>query len=305
MKKILLIFFSVFCSLFTFGESVDQDAQIRQLQNTVYNLQRTNKAIQKDNSALKIKLSNLSSKLNGQEKTIDSLKVQVLETKANGEKSANELGVKIDNNDKNTAALSQSVNSKTIIAIVAVFILLVILVLVYILLHKRIRKSNDDIVAMKGKADELSAKADDLNARIVEHFNNEVTELQKVSESATTLSKATGQGGNNDEQDLIKTLADRITFMEMTLYRMDNKVRGYKQLTKSISQMKDNLSANGYELVNMLGKPYNQGMKVTANFIEDENLEQGQQIITGIIKPQINYKGKMIQAAQITVSQNI
>ena len=46
-------------------------------------------------------------------------------------------------------------------------------------------------------------------------------------------------------------------------------------------------------------------MKVTANFIEDENLEQGQQIITGIIKPQINYKGKMIQAAQITVSQNI
>lgn len=69
--------------------------------------------------------------------------------------------------------------------------------------------------------------------------------------------------------------------------------------------MKDNLSANGYEIVDMLGKPYNQGMKVTANFIEDENLEQGQQIITGIIKPQINYKGKMIQAAQITVSQNI
>ena len=68
--------------------------------------------------------------------------------------------------------------------------------------------------------------------------------------------------------------------------------------------MKDNLSANGYELVDMLGKDYNEGMKVTANFVEDENLDEGKQIITGIIKPQINYNGVMIQAAQITVSQN-
>jgi len=305
MKKIILIFISVFVSLSTFSENIDQESQIRQLQNTVYNMQRTNKSIQKDNSALKTKMSNLSNELNAQAKAIDSLEAQVLENKTNGEKSANELGAKIDSTDKNTVALSKSVDSKTIIAIVAVVVLLIFLGLVYFLLHNRIRKSNDDIVAMKDRADELSAKADDLNAKIVEHFSSEVTELQKVSDSAATLSKATGQGGNNDEQDLIKTLADRITFMEMTLYRMDNKVRGYKQLTKSISQMKDNLSANGYEIVAMLGKPYNQGMKVTANFIEDENLEQGQQIITGIIKPQINYKGKMIQAAQITVSQNI
>ena len=68
--------------------------------------------------------------------------------------------------------------------------------------------------------------------------------------------------------------------------------------------MKDNLLANGYELVDMLGKEYNDGMKVTANFVEDENLEEGKQIITGIVKPQINYKGVMIQSAQITVSQN-
>ena len=68
--------------------------------------------------------------------------------------------------------------------------------------------------------------------------------------------------------------------------------------------MKDNLLANGYEIVDMLGKPYDDGMKVTANFIEDEDLEEGQKIITAVIKPQINYKGKMIQAANITVSQN-
>ena len=136
-----------------------------------------------------------------------------------------------------------------------------------------------------------------------------MAEMQKISSSLNALTKAqnTPSGGKEGEVDhsLIKTLADRITFMEMTLFKMDPKVRGYKQLSKSISQMKDNLLANGYELVDMLGKPYNDGMKVTANFIEDEDIEQGKQIITGIIKPQINYKGLMIQAAQITVSQNL
>lgn len=55
----------------------------------------------------------------------------------------------------------------------------------------------------------------------------------------------------------------------------------------------------------MLGKPYNEGMRVVANFIPDDTLEEGKQIITGITKPQVNYNGKMIQSAEITVSQNI
>lgn len=62
--------------------------------------------------------------------------------------------------------------------------------------------------------------------------------------------------------------------------------------------------AKGYEIVDMLGKHYNDGMKVIANFVPDENLEEGEQVITKIIKPQINYNGVMIQAAEIEVSQN-
>ena len=45
-------------------------------------------------------------------------------------------------------------------------------------------------------------------------------------------------------------------------------------------------------------------MNVEANFILDESLQTGESKITRIIKPQINYKGKMIQMAQVEVSQN-
>ena len=52
----------------------------------------------------------------------------------------------------------------------------------------------------------------------------------------------------------------------------------------------------------MLGKTYNEGMKVVANFIPDESLPEGEEKITRIIKPQVNFKGTMIQSAQIEVS---
>ena len=107
------------------------------------------------------------------------------------------------------------------------------------------------------------------------------------------------------DHSLILSLADRISFMEMTLHKMDPSVKGYKQLKHSVAQMKDNLAADGYEIVDMLGKPYHEGMKSSVSFEDDDTLEPGTRIITNVIKPQINYKGVMVQASQITVSQNI
>ena len=46
-------------------------------------------------------------------------------------------------------------------------------------------------------------------------------------------------------------------------------------------------------------------MPFEARFVPDENIEEGKRIITGITKLQVNYNGKMIQAASIVVSQNI
>jgi hypothetical protein len=93
--------------------------------------------------------------------------------------------------------------------------------------------------------------------------------------------------------------------METNLSRMDTSVKGHKQLGAAVKRIKENLSANGYEFVDMLGKPYHEGMVVDADFVSNEDLDEGTQIISGVTKPQVNYNGKMIQSAKITVSQNI
>ena len=248
----------------------------------------------KARESLKTELAIQKDLIKSQDGVIDSLRYAIEQNARNIKTTADEIGLKIDetNSTLGSKADSSDVKSKTIWGGIILILLAILGAIVYYLLHKRINKGNADVNA-------LMEKSDKLNEQILNQFSLEMAEMQKISASLAAIEKTSGkQGGVSSEPDhsLIKTLADRITFMEMTLFKMD---------PKSISQMKDNLLANGYELVDMLGKPYNDGMKVTANFIEDEDLEQGTQIITGIIKPQINFNGKMIQSAQITVSQNI
>jgi hypothetical protein len=274
--------------------------------NDSIKLVRLEQTLQKEIKAresLKTELALQKDLIKSQAGVIDSLRSAIDQNARNIKTTADEIGVKIDetNSTLGSKADSSDVKSKTIWGGIILILLAILGAIVYYLLHKRINKGNADVNA-------LMEKSDKLNEQILNQFSLEMAEMQKISASLAAIEKTNGQQGSTSSEpdhSLIKTLADRITFMEMTLFKMDPKVRGYKQLSKSISQMKDNLLANGYELVDMLGKPYNDGMKVTANFIEDEDLEEGTQIITGIIKPQINFNGKMIQSAQITVSQNI
>lgn len=255
--------------------------------------------LQLECNALSSEVKTLNSTIAVKTNEIDSLKSELVEINNSVATLADSLNINISSTRKQIQTSSDSLNAtiaKKSQTGLWIFIAIAIVLAVIAFVFGR-------LIAKRGnQVSSLAAKADKLNEEIVNRLSSEMSEIQTLSKQLGSLSTATGGG---TEQKLITTLADRITFMEMTLYKMDSSVRGHKQLSKSIKQMKDNLLANGYELVDMLGKDYHDGMKVTANFVEDENLPEGKQIITGIIKPQINYKGKMIQSAQITVSQNL
>lgn len=130
---------------------------------------------------------------------------------------------------------------------------------------------------------------------------------QKAQEKLLNLAEdANGNKTINKEpnHELVLKIADEICRMEGNLVRMDPSIKGYKQLKKGIERVKNNFIANGYEIVDMLDKKYQEGMKAVVSFTQDDNLAKDEMIITSIIKPQVNYQGQMIQSAQITVSQN-
>ena len=267
-------------------------------------IQATDATVQtllRENNSLKSEVSTLNSTVTVQSKEIDSLKLVIAETGNSISAIADSLNINTlttrEQLKTNSDSLNATIANKSKTGMWLFIAIAIVLVVIAFVFGKQIAKRDNEVAS-------LSAKADKLNEEIVAHMSKEMTDMQNIAKQISSLA-STPVADSDSEQKLIITLADRITFMEMTLYKMDSSVRGHKQLSKSLKQMKDNLLANGYELVDMLGKDYHDGMKVTANFVEDENLPEGKQIITGIIKPQINYQGKMIQSAQITVSQNL
>lgn len=154
---------------------------------------------------------------------------------------------------------------------------------------------------------ELSQKYEDLRLK----FSSDLTEVDQhvVALCEELSSKIVGvtEGSKGEELDhsLVIKVADELVRIEKNLSRMDQKTKGLKQLKASVGRIKDNVLSHGYEIVDMLGMKYNEGMKLAADILIDESLDEGVQIITKVIKPQINFKGEMIQSAQVEVSQGV
>lgn len=255
------------------------------------------KQMKADISSNQKKIKKLQIKLEQSNQKIDSLekKIKELHKEVQGYQTNNKKGIATANSSIHS--LNESLEFKTMIGEIAMGIIIVILITIVMHLKKKISALTSSLKEAEDAQKDLE-KGQKLIENGTVQLDNKVTDL---------LGKqlASSKQPTSSDHSLALKVADEIVRIETNLYRMDPATRGYKQLTRSIQRMKDCFMTKGYEISDLLGKPYNEGMKVVANFVIDESLPEGKAIITGIIKPQIIYNGKMIQAAQITVSQNI
>lgn len=176
--------------------------------------------------------------------------------------------------------------------------LVLVLLLSFFLLRRRIRSGSDSI----GKLEEVQKQLAEAQEKLQEEAVKLDQKLLELLESQ--LAQPTATSSTTDHSLLLK-LADELARIETNLSKMDPSVRGYKQLVQAKDRMINNVRAYGYEIISLIGQEYNDGMQFAARFVPDTNLEEGKRIITGMTKMQVNYQGKMIQAAEIVVSQNI
>lgn len=308
MKK-ELTYILILALSFTSAEAVPANDidKTKRVEESVSALQRkqveTNKLLLKLTNKQKVieqELQSLGNEAEKQSTILDSLRNECKRLEAAQYADRKDINGKIFVTDNNIRANQTMLQNHTFwgIGIAIAIILLTIFVILW--LFKRIkngassidnvRKAQEALQAAQTKMQEESIKLDD---KLLELFDRQIANAPKNA------------GNDKPDHSLALKVADEIVRIELNMSRMDTSIKGYKQLAKAVERIKDNFRANGYEIVDLLGKPYNEGMKVIANFVVDEDLEEGKQIITGITKPQINYNGQMIQAAQITVSQNI
>jgi hypothetical protein len=106
----------------------------------------------------------------------------------------------------------------------------------------------------------------------------------------------------SDNHSLAFKVADEITRMRQRITSMPSDINGIAQLSKSLDRLEAELNILGFELPILLNQPFDDGMTIKARFIPSESMKTGERIITKVIKPQINYRGKLVQIAEVEVS---
>ena len=273
--------------------------ELKDLQERLQKVETANISLKTN---LKNQLSDFSNKLAAANDSIKNLRVELDNNKTHIATISNDLGVRISvtetsaNNKIQT--LDNTIDKNTLYWIIAVLGIALLSGLLFGLLRKQVTKNKTDINAnIQETKKALEEEGVKLDSKLADLLATQMI-LMKEERQAIPSSKA-----EEVNHELALKVADEIIRIQKNLGSMDAETKGLKQLIASVKRIQDNFEANGYELVDMLNKPYDQGMKVTANFKPDETLKEGEQIITRIIKPQVNFKGVMIQSSQIEVSQ--
>ena len=249
-------------------------------------------------SALESLNKDLSLKLDSLQKEYDNL--------ANNQKAdKSELSTIIGETNEKVLATEEILSSRTLwglCGIIALIVALAAIVWAFLKKFKSGTTSIDDVRKAQSSLEEAQENIRKAQEKMQEETIQLDNKLIEVLSNQPVPTPTTTDDGEIDHSLTLK-VADEIVKIEMNLSRMDESIKGYKQLSRGVQRIKDNFKANDYEIVDMLGKPYQAGMKAAVTFVTDDTLEPGQQIISRIIKPQVNYKQVMIQAAQIEVSQ--
>lgn len=276
-------------------KSLDFQKEISPLKQKVQSLQSENNRLKNELNLLKSDIGNTNQKLKSVEQLVASNASDI-------QKTNSELSGKITNTETTTNQkfneVDNSLSKNSLWSIIGVLGAIIVSGIVYWLVSKKQSSDKSDVENQISKTKKsLEEESIKLDTKLTEVLD---TQLKLVQEERAKI-----PANKTDEIDhsLALKVADEIVRINKNLSNMDEGTKGLKQLSASVKRIEDNFAANGYEMPELLNKPFNSGMKIiVANSIPDDNLKEGEEIITKIIKPQINYKGVMIQSAQVEVS---
>jgi len=295
MRKTILII-GVFALLSTVAFAQSKNDSIQQLQLHIVNLENLNSRLSKQVTATNSNIKKIEGRLLSTTDSLAVLKKELVHTNKNLQALTDKLELQIrqlsDKSNSDFSVLSKRVNNNTIYWIIAILLAALIPVIMYGWIKTRLTIVKTEL------SDEIKNSSSAIREEIIKLDNQVFWSLD--------FQKRVGKSEQNESENIDHSLAlkvaDEIIRIQKNLSNMDPDTKGVKQLEFAVERIQDNFTENGYEMVELLNKPYDQGMKVSAKFKHDESLKRGEQVITRIIKPQVNYKNVIIQEAQVEVS---
>ena len=311
MKNSILFVIILFSSFGAFAQVTRAE-----LDNEIEQITKKVNLLQSENSKLKSEIGTLNSKLSNANKSIDSLRSQTQENSNSISQTANELGIKIketgDKNEGKITEVSESLSKNSLLGIIGVLSAILLSGLLYWLLSNR---QKTDKTELDGN---LEKKTISLKTDVISEIEKAKKELQQdnikldlklieVLENQLKGNKLSETIGNIDEPSTIDhsiplKVADEITRINAYANTLDPNSQDAKALKSSVKRLINTFKASQYDIIDLFGQKYDDGMKVTViNEVEDSKLNKGERIIMPLVK----YKGEQIQAAQVDIANGI
>jgi predicted PurR-regulated permease PerM len=269
---------------------------VQQLQRLIVNLENLNSRLSTQVNAANSNIKKLEGRLLSTVDSVDVLKKELVLTNNNLQAMAKKFESQIqqlsDKSNSDFSTLSKRVSNNTLYWILAIVSIALFSTILFGWLRNRLTMVKTEL------SDQIKNSSEDIRGEIIK-LDNQVFWSLDFQEK---LSKKEQNESENIDHSLVLKVADEIIRIQKNLSSMDSETKGLKQLEFAVERIQDNFKENGYEMVELLNKPYDQGMKVSAKFKPDNTLKRGEQIITRIIKPQVTYNNVIIQEAQVEVS---
>lgn len=299
-KSLLIIQLVLFAGLNSFAQDdskqIELEKQVRLLKTEISTLKQNQ---QSSNG----KISDLSNTVSAQSRSIDSLRKDI--SKVNEQMKQTSSDMKKDISDTNDninykeKAMMSAINTKSVYAGLIGLLALVLSVVIFIIYRRRVNQSTLDLNNIDSQITSLKNEQHRLEENIIASNDKLISAIEKQAVVVKTEAEIKDQ-----DHSLALAVANELTRIQQNLNFMDPTVKGVSQLKNRAKAIMTTLNSKQYDIPDLLGKVYNEGDNIIATMELNEDMKKGTNRIKRVIRPQVSYKGKLIQAAEVFVEFN-
>lgn len=296
MKK-TFVSFLLFTSInaFSQGDTLSKQDLAEELKPLKTSIQ----ILQLENRNFKSEIRDLSNQILKANKSIDSLKTLSLENSDAISQTADELGIKIketgDKNKNKIAEVSESLSDKSLYGIIGVLSAILLSGLLYWLLSRRQQTDKNQLSnIINSNKTELTQESAKLDVQLLDIIEKQLKVSDKLNATEPKIDHTFHKNSANELQ--------RIANYANSL---DPESQEAVALQGSLGRLRNYFNSSDYEITDFTGKDYDERipMRIRDTFFE-ETLTKGKEVIARTLKPQIKYKGLVIQEAEVTTKYN-
>lgn len=263
----------------------------------------------KEIEGLNLTLSTANKQIDSLENKTDANEVAISQTKTDLTNEITKSGVA---SDGKITTVSKDLSKNSLYGIIGVLMAILLSGVLFFFWKKKqytdkselINKLDNSKREINKEIESTKSSLSTIEQKLFEEYNKQVAGIEQLSLSISELNK--GKSPESivvQDHSLTLKVADEVTRINAFANTLDPAKPEAIALKSSVKRIIDNFKANKYEIVDLLGKKYDDRLNIiVVGESIDSTLNSGEEKITKIIKPLVKFNGEQIQAAQVEIS---